>query len=337
LKEELLTAGFTSRHAAAESQTLEPGDTPRYGAGANIENHPQVTDFVPRRYRALGSLLLLGIAAGGVAELAMQYAQPLSQILPQISAEEITRIFCHRLQAWTSALVLLATAIYACLIYSLRRHRIDDTRGRYRVWRLAAWVAVVMSLNAVVGWHEPVARLLGSLTGWQAPINDAFWWLIPTALIGGWLLAQLIRDAAECRLALLAYSSAGGCFLVAAGGSVGWSLPWWDSAGGDVASRTALLAAHLLLLLGTLLYARYVVLDVQGLIEHRKSEQKEPSAPPAAESQLPAATPDETSSGSDQWVDGSQPELYQESGTSQRLSKSERKRLRKQKNRKRVA
>ena len=34
-----------------------PGDTPRYGAGANIENHPQVTDYVPRRFRVMGFIL----------------------------------------------------------------------------------------------------------------------------------------------------------------------------------------------------------------------------------------------------------------------------------------
>ena len=54
LNEEALTAsamGITARSGSDLSRA--GGDTPRYGAGANIENHPQITDYVPRRYRVI--------------------------------------------------------------------------------------------------------------------------------------------------------------------------------------------------------------------------------------------------------------------------------------------
>ena len=40
----------------------EPADNaPRYSDAAGVENHPQVTDFVPRRYRTIAVLVLAGV------------------------------------------------------------------------------------------------------------------------------------------------------------------------------------------------------------------------------------------------------------------------------------
>ena len=34
---------------------------PRYSDAAGVENHPQITDFVPRRYRTIVLLLMAGL------------------------------------------------------------------------------------------------------------------------------------------------------------------------------------------------------------------------------------------------------------------------------------
>ncbi|MCG8450871.1 MAG: hypothetical protein MI725_14995 [Pirellulales bacterium] len=340
MKEEVLSASFAAYESNQEQQGIEPGDTPRYGAGANIENHPQVTDFVPRRYRIIGLVMLLGLSVGAVGELASHYAVQLSKWTQVLPTEEIRAIFSDRLLAWTSATMLLAVACYARLIYSLRRHRVDDYRGRYRVWRFAVWTAVALSINAVMGLHEPVARILGHITQWSLLPAHAGWWLVPTALLGGWLLVKLTLDARECRMVLLAYGFTMGCFGVAMAGSAGWS-PAWQADFPGVLERTLPFAANLFLLIGTLLYARYVVLDVQGLIEHRETTQQ--NSEPAKSSQTaktnkPVAEPAaQQAPEPDKWVDGSEPEHDQESQSPRRLSKAERKRQRKVKNQKRAA
>ena len=341
MKEEVLSASFVAYDSGLGNRQIDPGDTPRYGAGANIENHPQVTDFVPRRYRIIGLMAMLGLSVGIAGELAAQFAAPLSEWTQVIPTAEIRAIFSDRLVAWTSAAILLGVACYARLIYSLRRHRVSDTRGRYRVWRIAAVAAVALSMNSIVSMHEPMARIMGKLTGWSLLPAHIGWWLVPTVLLGGWLLTKLMFDVRECRTALLAYGLAIGCCGGTAASSLGWSPAWLLDFPGTL-GRSLPFAANLLLLTGTLLYARYVVLDVQGLIEHRATSEKKSMAKKSVAAQASTKTPTNTTTveeepARDKWVDGSEPETDDETMPAGRLSKAERKRLRKQKNQSRAA
>ena len=344
LNEEVLSA--SNGNALANSNVLEPGDTPRYGAGANIENHPQVTSFVPRRFRTLCLIALGGLAAGTVAELAAHYAKPIGEITQVVSTAEITEVFSTRLVAWTSAALLLFTAAYTRLIFSLRRHRVDDYRGRYRVWRTAGWAAVLLSINAVLGAHELAARYLGNLADWQLLSTNAGWWLAPAAFVGGWLLIKLIVDVSECRSAMATYLLAMTCLTLAGIHSAGWS-PAWAAEWPTLLSQSLPLAGYTMLLVGSLLFARYVILDVQGLIEHRvvtatpATSNSQPAEPTShfveeevlEETQFEPAVAAETSA----WVDGSEPELEDDHEGTRRLSKADRKRLRKQKQGNRAA
>jgi hypothetical protein len=342
LNEEALAAsalGIAAR--SREDSSRMPGDTPRYGAGANIENHPQITDFVPRRYRIIALVMMAGLTLGVCGELIARHATTLSQLVGNVSPGEITATLTGGLVAWTSAAALLLAACYARLIHSLRRHRVDDSRGRYRVWRLASWVAVLLSLNAVVDVHTIIARGLGHLTGWSVLPDNVGWWLAPAALLGGWLLLKLIRDASECRTALTCYTLALACFITA-GIAFCWS-PAWASQWHDTLCRLLPLGGDILLTTGTLLFARYVVLDVQGLIEHSSASETSRSSVSAAAESAESSASDrrqaaETEPSQDAWVDGSQSEdLHEEESGGRRLSKAERKRLRKQKSRNRAA
>ena len=348
LNEEVLSAGTLPNRDLA----CPPGDTPRYGVGANIENHPQVTDLVPRRFRSVALILGIGISVGALAEMASYYSESLSELLPTISAEEITSVFANRLVAWTSAAMLLFTAGYTRLVFLLRRHRVDDVRGRYRIWKTAGWAAIALSLNAVVGGHVLFARALGSLTGWSVLPGNAGFWLAAALLLGGGLLLKLIIDTAECRGAMSTYVLASICFFVAGVNSAGWS-PDWAAAMPDTMGRILPMSGNLLLLVGTLLYARYVTLDVQGLIEHDTAPES-PRLNPATSAQetvaeelsvevekLPEApsiaAAAAISADDSDWVDGSEEEPEGHSHSTRRLSKAEKKRLRKQKNRNRAA
>ncbi len=328
--EEALAAGNLTQGSSAPI----PGDTPRYGAGANIENHPQVTDLVPRRYRTVALFTTLSIGLGVLAEVAAQNAQRWSELTSVVSAAEITGALADRTVAWASVAMLLLTAGYTRLIFSLRRHRVDDYRGRYRVWRTAGWAAVGLGFVTITGVHTIAGRVLGQVTGLSLLPNSSGWWLVPTTLLGGWLLSKLAFDVAECRAALVAYVLAIGCFALAAVSSAGFA-PEWLAAWPDTPSRLLPFYGNTLLLAGSLLFARYVALDVQGLIEHPESSE----LPRVAESttveyQPKKEKPAETISAAsdDAWIDGSEPEAEMRN-----LSKAERKRLRKQKNRKRAA
>ena len=47
-------------------------------------------------------------------------------------------------------------------------HRIDDFRGRYRIWLAAAMACLVLSANSIAGLHEVLADVMTRVTGWSA-------------------------------------------------------------------------------------------------------------------------------------------------------------------------
>src|SRR5205807_2669794 len=57
LKEEVLSA-TSSRTALRNETDSGSGQASRYSDAAGVENHPQVTDFVPRRYGTVALLVL---------------------------------------------------------------------------------------------------------------------------------------------------------------------------------------------------------------------------------------------------------------------------------------
>ncbi len=326
----------------ATSADRTPGDTPRYGAGANIENHPQVTDYVPRRFRAMGLIIAGGAALGLLAETVAHHAETLSGILGA-SGAELTEALSDRLVAWTSAMTLIVAAAYARVVYLLKRHRLDDLGGRYRAWRHASWLAILLSANCVVAGHTLFALSAGHLTGIHPLGSDTAWWLVPTILVGAWVLGRLIRDAAECRTALAAFALSAACFTIAVACRALWSpvdSPLWS----ETLTRSLPLVGWLSALTGTLLTARYVVLDVQGLIEHDLDPVKPSAAMAISSSRSRASSANHSSANAEQevaWTDGSEGDYddgNSDDGDNDRpLTKAERKRLRKQQGRFRAA
>jgi hypothetical protein len=335
LSEDLSTSTVTYTTASDRA----PGDTPRYGAGANIENHPQVTDYVPRRFRTMSLILAAGTGLIGLAETIAHQADTLSTVVG-VSAAQLTETLSNQLVSWASAVALVVTAAYARIVFLLRRHRLDDLRGRYQAWRLAGWLAILLSANCVMSYHSVLAQMIGHLTGWHPLGGDAAWWIIPGIVVGGWVMLRLILDASECRSALLALIVSALCFILAIACAAGWT-PLQSAIWSAILTRSLPLVGYLCVLAGTLLTARYVVLDVQGLIERDTVPARPSASASSRSSRSRASATDEKDSSEEKevataWVDGSEPEDG-DSDDDRPLSKAERKRLRKQQGRYRAA
>ncbi len=309
--------------ATLPMSTIDGAPTPRYGELAGVEHHPQITDYVPRR-----NLAILAVAAGGAAALAHS-AGTIAGATAGVSAGQIAGVATGA-TAWTAAMFLITTALAARLIFSLRRHRIEDVRGRYRVWKWMARGAMLLSINAVAGVHTLVAAAATAATGWSLTAGGAEWWLAPMALVAAWLGFRLLQETAESRGTVAWLAAAAACYAAAAAGALGWA-PAALGAWSDVLTTALPLVGHAFALAAALTFARYVVLDVQELIEHKPRKAEKPPTKPAA-AQEPAAPParglapqpqedDADSADDDQPQDG------------QYLSKAERKRLRKQQQR----
>jgi hypothetical protein len=361
LNEEVLSAsaGRTSYRPATD---VEPAYQPmRYSDAAGVENHPQITDFVPRRYRTIAMLVVTGVAST-VALAGLHYAAPrLAAAIGLAGVPPFDLASTGSLASWVAAILLLLTTALCLLVYSLRRHRIDDYRGRYRIWLAAAAAALILSANSVTGMHHVVAYTLGHVTGWTALRAGAVWWIIVAGLPLAWITFRTFRDVLDCRLAATLWIAAVGCYAAATACYLGF-LPSRGPQFDAMRDAALTLVGHWLLLAGVVSYARYVVLDAQGLIPVRirakraaKTESKPAQLKPATTSVLTAGgyaakkAPDnpraESTASSKAWVDGTRPETERydddedddSSDGPRKLSKAERKRLRKLKTQNRAA
>lgn len=322
---------------------LDP-DAPRYGEQANIENHPQVTDFVPRRKLAVLTTLLAGVGTAAAAVAIVHYAELISARLPGVAARDLSDGLAWGVTAWSSAIAFVMIAMMAKLTFSLRRHRVDDYAGRYRVWKWIGWGALAASVNAVTPMHTLFAKGAASATGWSLTATGAEWWLAPLALAGAWIFVRLLLEIGESRPATAFTLCAAGCYVGGAVAALGWSpaaLGSWGHALGDALPLVGTTFA----LAGMMVFARYVVLDVQGLIDHTPrvapenpaAAQKADFKTPVPEAAPVAATPTIAmpvaasrageESRDDEWSDDADDD--DEFGN-RKLSKADKKRLRRQ-------
>jgi hypothetical protein len=367
LNEEVLSA--SSSHAVLRAIPKEDSGrtVPRYSEAAGVENHAQITDFVPRRYRSIALLTAAGIFTTGSLALLHYFA---ASIAAAVGAAEIAAfdiVAPGSIASWASSVVLLVTSAFCLVVYSIRRHRIDDIRGRYRIWLAAAAACVLLSANTVSGLHNVLAGSMIHFTGWTALPGGAVWWISILGLPLTWIGVRSMVDVRESRLAVSLFLTSICSYMVAGSTALG-AMTLSDVRVGSTISGATLLMGHWLAFAAVVSYARFVVLDAQGLvaaqprIKGKRKSQKPNGQTKSKDAQSTATESPLTLSATDfarrkqqleqsakspasasQWVDGSRPErdLYadgdEESDDDRKLSKSERKRLRKIKMQNRAA
>lgn len=380
LNEEMVAASGTHAANASASTAQASVSAATYGEAAASENHARVSDFAPRRSGTLWFAGILGMVGVGTLA-ALDYFSP--ALTGRFGLEPVRALNMSApgsLASWYASVVLLIASASCLLIYSLRQHKLADYRGRYRIWLWAALLGTALSVCSVTNLHSTLAALAAHFAGWTALPNHAAWWLIGGGLIYGWTGYRLLRDLWESRLArggflltgmLLTVSLLTQLQVVTVPGYLDSHL---DSQVVALIPPVALLASEVSLLIAIAAYARFVILDADGLLVARKvfssssaskktlaiakgttakesaKETRETSFTTAK--QTTRSTSDTTkrrvakaapkpavASRTIEWTDGSTPDSdYGDDRPQKRkLSKSERKSLRKQKTQRRAA
>jgi hypothetical protein len=173
--------------------------------------------------------------------------------------------------AWCSCALLFIAAAMAMAIHGVRRHRIDDYDGRYRVWIWAAAGCALMSADAVAGLCEAFQLTMIRLTGTVLVGDGRIWSWFPGLILLCVVGARLAIDMWQCRLSTLTSFFSIVCYCLCAAIGGGW-LSFNDGTEPAIVAAAFKLGADLLLLVSLAMHARFVLLDAEGLLPRRKSD-----------------------------------------------------------------
>jgi len=258
----------------------------RYTDGALAENHPRVTDFLPQRAFAavvLTLLLLTGVAAVLTAYIVLATTGLLASE-PRLALFDLNGR--GNVGQWFASLLFGGLAMLSLVIYRIRLHRIDDFRGRYRVWLIASGLFLFLSLDVATQLHQALSAgmeffskgpVLGSRDGW--------WLLLYTAVLGAFAIRLAIEMRANRTALTLVCVGCGLCFI--SGLQVLGAFSAADPLERTVARVCCGFLGQWALAVSVIVYARHVFLDAQGLLregEPRKKKTRTKAKEAAAES-----------------------------------------------------
>lgn len=251
-----------------------------YGHGVTAFADLRLRDLIPRRRRFVAAWLnaallmmsaILGLHVGRVEIAAWLQISD----LPGIDLNQT-----GNLAAWFTSVAYGGAGILATIIYGLRRFRLDDYAGHYRLWLFVVPSLFLASICSVVPLHEIWSLVCARLAGGTATNGlTKLWWVAPAILaivgVGGRVFFEIKRNRFCLAAGITGIVSLSACLLAKSSylsiTGVDDSLLIWG---------TQMLGAAALALC-CLLYARQMLLEIEGVLspqirqpKPRKSKRK---------------------------------------------------------------
>jgi len=280
------TEADTSEQATGGSAK---GPVRAYSPAVLIERQPKVTDLLPVRPLWVVCLILLGLTGIAAIEAIHIHAVtlslgslPLKEGATQLAALDVRQR--GSLAAWYSSGLLMASAVLALVTFGVRSHRVDDYRGRYRIWLWTAPVLAWLSLDAATGMHDALGLAITLLAGQQvlsAPLAAActMTWIALYGLVLGTLGVRLAIEVWPSIPSFAALCFAGLLYLFSGLFELEMLTAATSPLARAVVESTIAMLAHLSLLAAVGLFARHVLLDAGGRLKvHIDSDKKKPKA-----------------------------------------------------------
>ncbi len=259
------------------------------------------------------------------------------------------------LSRWVAVCLLGWTAVLSVLVYVVRRHRLDDYRGRYRIW---IWLAVLLTLasaDTISRLHAGIPAMGQELFARRIAIE---WYLLLAAVACIGLALRMCVEMNRSRGSIVCLASSAFAYVCC----LTTYAPQWlapDQPLTAMLQTGLLLMGHTALWLAITVYGRYVFLTSQGIVQEKRLEVKKhqpaldgkaaAQGSPSKQSRQPSrAAPERTPAQSDRRVSetsqparGAEPsepgahddEAGDDPPAGSKLSKAERRRLRKQRRR----
>jgi hypothetical protein len=263
------SADWSTEDRASEERLALPRSL-HYGEALFLENQLRLLDLIPRRWVTILSFGAVGTAIS--VGLGFAYTWMLHRVEngrgPVAALDLASR---SSLGCWFSSLLLLAISATMILVYLVRRHRIDDYHGRYRVWLWVAACSFIMAADQATGLREVFRDGMIAMTGTPLYQAGALWWVILDTLLIVVLGSRLLMDMRTSLLSAGMLLGAAALYALAATMHLGGLILT------DESRQTILLAGtgmfgNLLVWLATLVYGRQVVRDAEGLLLMTEAE-----------------------------------------------------------------
>ena len=277
-----------ANHSAnsTEKKRVTAEATPRraanYANAAQADCETRVADLIPTRVWTLCVLFLLGLVVIAALINAHQRHDAWAKYLTPGCLEILDLSKPANLAAWFSSAGLALGALTAIFIYRMRRHRVDDYRARYRVWLWASLGLLAASVHAICGLHEFVQGVTVHFSGTNLWGDGYIWWTIIATAFTTPLTVVLLIDMRRSRFSNFMLLGALGCYGLAATLKLEFIMKedfplYFEACSG------ATLLGNLLVIMSLCLFSRHILLAVQkkfppvkSSIERRKNTKKTP-------------------------------------------------------------
>ena len=257
------------------------GSAKLYAAGAITKSQPRISELVPRRKRWMSVWFLLSLIPIALVEqlYVLRVSSRLQSVLDHTSALHL--FGAGTVANWVASTLLLLSSVAGLIIYSIRRHKVDDYSGRYRLWLWASAFCLFCSLDAATGIHRIFMVLMMRITKRELWAGGIGWWLFTGATIAAVISFLALRDMWRSRGASITLLASIGCYVAA----TLFYLRIFSIGSGDrdmMSWSAFLLSGHALLFDSFLVYLRYVNLEAAGQVDSSapKSRKKNPNAKP---------------------------------------------------------
>ena len=236
-----------------------------YTDSARTDRQPRITDFLPRRPWVLALLLFAAaLCLAGLGLLHIQ-ASEWSRAIPQGDLSALNLSAPANLGIWFASTVLMLGAVASLQVYALRRHKMDDYRGRYRIWLWTALVFVLASIDATANLHLALPGLVARLAGESLRGSATLWWVgLYSVVVGGFALRMLVEvRRSKAAIAFLTLA------IVAYGTSAALKLDLvtvQEQSSAVIAQATVPIVGHLLAVFSIWFFARRVHLEVHDQV-----------------------------------------------------------------------
>jgi hypothetical protein len=263
-----------------------------YTEAALSPRQHRVVDLIPTRRWTMLLLVLLAISiATGLEALYGYVALAYTPLrIDQVPAVDLGAP--GNVADWFSGCLLLAAAGLGVLTYLIRRHRVDDYRGRYRMWYWMVPLLVIASLNQVSDLQTSLRTALLVLAGIPDYADATLIWSAALAVVTTAVAVRLAIEMRACRLAVASLIAAVACYATRQAAELDWIL--------EVTGVFRVMAVAGLALIGNIhlflalcLYARHVHRDARGEVtpKARTAKPKVRARRPRSEAATATATP----------------------------------------------